>query len=315
MGSALVVGDRGSGLTTFLGLLYAAEVRLGTEESDEFRFSADRETIRRLEAIYGELVAGRFPQEDTDWEEHPIAFVLAYRQGGRGLFGGPGSDGQGEFRTVSVRVGGMPAAELSELLDHDAVLSDTTRRLLRSPIVIPLVDASRLRPSSDAHVPPELIRYDRGLSRTFALLASFLAAERRRRARVLHPLFVVTKFDRLPAEARSELAVPEGPLSSWPEGTGEEVGARILKRFLPETERSMASAAEGKRVKVETPHWFYSSLELAPGTEPPRIVRRSRVPIAGWEPSYPFEEYKRLVHRIAELAGRTPSSTVDGMPS
>ncbi|HYB79157.1 MAG TPA: hypothetical protein VEG66_05300, partial [Thermoplasmata archaeon] len=65
MGSALVVGDRGSGLTTFVGLLYAAQLRLGTEERDEFRFSADRETIRQLEGIYGELVAGRFPEWDA----------------------------------------------------------------------------------------------------------------------------------------------------------------------------------------------------------------------------------------------------------
>ena len=307
MGSALVVGDRGSGLTTFLGLLYAAEVRLGTEESDEFRFSADRETIRRLESVYGELVAGRFPQEDSDWEEHPIEFVLAYRDGRRGLFGRSVSDRRGEFRTVSVRVGGMPAAELSELVDHDAVLSETTRRLLRSRIVIPLVDASRLPPTTDAHVHPDLLRYDRWLCRNFVLLRSFVAAEPRRKSRVLHPLFVVTKFDRLPEETRAELGVPAGPAASWPGRTGQELGSRILSRYLPETARGLVRASEDEKVKVDDPSWFYSSLELAPGTEPPRIVRRSRIPAAGWEPSYPFEEYRRLVHRIAELARRTSS--------
>jgi len=73
MTSALVVGDRGSGLTTFVGLLYTAQVRLGTEEADEFRFHADRESIRQLEAIYGELGAGRFPERDVNWEEHPLS--------------------------------------------------------------------------------------------------------------------------------------------------------------------------------------------------------------------------------------------------
>jgi len=48
MNSALIVGDQGSGLTTFVGLLYTAQVRLGTEAADKFRFHADRDTIQQL---------------------------------------------------------------------------------------------------------------------------------------------------------------------------------------------------------------------------------------------------------------------------
>ena len=75
MTSALVVGEPGCGRTTFVGLLYTAVVRLGNEEADWFRFHAERESIRRLESIYGALGAGLFPPVDLG--EHLQRSVFA----------------------------------------------------------------------------------------------------------------------------------------------------------------------------------------------------------------------------------------------
>ena len=210
MSSLLVLGDRGSGLTTFVGLLYTVQVRLGTEESDEFRFHADRETIRQLESIYGELGAGRFPYRDIDWEERPMSFVLGFRHGtflGRTR---AANRSAGAFDTVQVEVGGISTDELADLGDHDAVLGEPTRRLLRSQAIVLLVDASQLAPDSSGPSNDPISRYDRVLATSLDLLGKFLAAQRQRRARVMHPYFVITKFDLCPPKTLARLEAPTG---------------------------------------------------------------------------------------------------------
>lgn len=306
MGSALVVGDRGSGLTTFVGLLYAAQLRLGTEEQDEFRFSADRESIRQLETIYGELVAGRFPEGDVNWESHPLSFVFGFRTGRFGSLGGGGRNGDRGFDTFRVQVGGISAQEVSELADHDAVLEESTRRLLRSSVVLPLVDASRLLPPPDGPKGRMLTRYDRMLAKTLEVIGRFLAAERSRKVRTLHPLFVVTKFDQCPPPTLAEIRAPVGAPSAWPSGIREAVGKKILETYFPATTLFFARTRLEHAATVAPPVWFFSGLQLIPDSNGPRIARRSRLPEGGWEPEYPFEEYRSLVDHLAQLAHQLP---------
>jgi hypothetical protein len=305
--SALVVGDRGSGLTTFVGLLYTAQVRLGTEEADEFRFHADRETIRQLEAIYGELGAGRFPERDVNWEEHPLSFVLGFRNGRLRGLSRRGQRGEGEFGTVHVQVGGISTQDLAELREHDAILEESARRLLRSQVIIPLVDASRLLPEPDGPRSPGLARYDGMLAATLDLLGRFLTAERNRRARTMHPLFVLTKLDRCSRATLAELEAPPGLPEGWPAEVRQAFGRKVLEHYLPETMRFLAPSGRGARLAIEPPQWFFSRLQLTEVRGAPRILRRSRVPLGGWEPEYPFEEYRALIERLAWLAQRLPS--------
>jgi hypothetical protein len=308
MSSALVVGDRGSGLTTFVGLLYTAQVRLGTEEADEFRFHADRETIRELEAIYGELGAGRFPEREFNWEEHPLSFVLGFRNGRLGGFSRHRSEEEGGFGTVRIQVGGISTQELAELREHDAVLEESTRRLLRSQMVVLLVDASRLLPAAEAPPPPALARYDTMLAATLDLVGRFLSAERSRKARTMYPLFVLTKLDRCPAETLAQLEAPPAAPSTWAPDDRARFGERVLERYLPETRKLLGPSGRGTRLVKEPPLWFFSYLRVTEGVGAPRIERRSRAPVGGWEPEYPFEEYRALIEHLASLAQRLPRS-------
>ena len=307
MGSALVVGDRGSGLTTFVGLLYAAQLRLGTEEGDEFRFSADRESIRQLEGIYGELVAGRFPEWDADWDTHPLSFVFGFRSGTFPRLGGAGVRHDGGFDSFRVQVGGISVESVAELAEHDAILEESTRRLLRSPVVIPLVDGSRLWPLAEEMDRRPLENYDRMLAATLDLLGRFLSASRHRKLRTLHPMFVVTKLDQCPPETLDRFRIPHGDPAGWPAGTRETVGENILTSYLPETLRLIQQRTGPAAGSIALPKWFFSSLQLVPGPDGRRIARRSRIPVGGWEPEYPFEEYRRLIHQLAVLAHRLPA--------
>ncbi|MFZ0829644.1 MAG: hypothetical protein WCB18_00480 [Thermoplasmata archaeon] len=310
MASALVLGERGCGLTTFVGLLYTAQVRLGTENADEFRFHAERASIQQMEAVYGELGAGRFPATDIDWERHPLSFVFGFRKGHTAWFAGAGGSGEHGFSTVRFQVGGMPAEAVSELRDHDAVLDAGILNLLRSPIQIPIIDGAWLVPDRSSIAGLPLARYDQHLAGTLELLRKFLAADRDRRARQMYPIFVVTKFDRIRPEALKALETPEGPPESWTPLARQQVGQRILRGYLPATAEFLARGL-GDGVRLAEPGWFFSSLRTEERGDEVRILRRRISPVSGWEPEYPFEEYRGLLARIGELAGRLPVEPLD----
>lgn len=305
MASALVLGERGCGLTTFVGLLYTAQVRLGTENADEFRFHAERESIRQMEAVYGELGAGRFPAADVDWEQHPLSFVFGFRRGHIAWFAGGGGSGEQGFSTVRFQVGGMPAEIASELRDHDAILDRVTQNLLRSPIQIPIVDGAWLVPDHSSIAALPLARYDQHLAVTLDLLRKFLASERDRRARQMFPLFVVTKFDQVRPETLKSIGAPSRAPGDWTPEARSEVGRQILRGYLPATAEFLSRASKDG-VKLAEPGWYFSGLQTEEKGEEIRILRRRISPFSGWEPEYPFEEYRDLLARIGELAGRLP---------
>ncbi len=302
MTTALVVGEPRSGQTTFVGLLYTAVVRFGTEEGDRFRFHADRESIRRLEAIYGALGDGRFPEVDLDPDAGPLRFVFGFRRSGLGGWARGGSDEDGDFLTVPVQVGGFPTAEVAELGERLPVLDEATRHLLRSPILVALVNAAALLvpPAADASGPAA--RRDHELARAMETVVRFLALERRRKERTLYPIFVLTQFDRAPEATLHALAAPAGPPSSWSLADRGAFGLRVLETFLPETARFLGTAG-GTRVTVAPAAWFFSGIATEDrGPDGIRVRRRSRLPEAGWEPEYPYEEYRGLLLELGYRA-------------
>lgn len=301
MTSALIVGSRGSGLTTFAGLLYTAQVRFANEERGLFRFHADRESLRQLDALYADLGAGQFPRLDLNWEDHPLSFDLSFRTRRFRLWAGPGTRAGG-VGGARVRVAGITTEELAELGEHDYALGNSTNRMLHSQVLILLIDASRLRAGPRPSVLPG---EDAPLAATLELVARYLSTEPDRRARTLHPLFILTKLDQCPAATWAGEGAPPGPPPTWPAGERQRVGLQLLERYLPVTRHWLTGSRSGAPVPVAPAEWYYSSLQLE-GGDVPQIVRRSRLPAGGWEPEYPYAEYRALIERLGDLAQRLP---------
>ncbi len=305
MTSALVVGEPNSGRTTFVGLLYTAVVRFGTEEADRFRFSAERESIRRLEAIYGALGSGRFPEADLLREDEPLRFVFGFRRSGFGRLPRPGGDDE-EFDAIPVHVGGMAADEVAELGAHAPVLDDPTRRLLQSSVVIALINAAAVPPAPGGIDGLPIARYDLELAGTLETVARYLALQRARKARRLYPLFVLTQFDRIPEATLRAFGAPAGEPTSWSKTDRAAFGSQVLDTHLPETSRFLNRGREA-RVVTAPPTWFFSELALEQDRAgETRIRRRSRIPLGGWEPEYPYEEYRALLLELAHRARLAP---------
>src|SRR6266581_4348622 len=73
-----LLGDRASGKTTFLGLLYAAQVKYGTGVTDDFRFHAPIQSLNVMSAVYEGMKDGRFPSATLKEEITELGFVFGY---------------------------------------------------------------------------------------------------------------------------------------------------------------------------------------------------------------------------------------------
>ena len=80
-----IVGDRDSGKTTFLGLLYAAQVKSGSDRADDFRFHATMESLEEITLVFQRLMSGSFPDSATKEGIHEMRVHLGYRRRGLGI--------------------------------------------------------------------------------------------------------------------------------------------------------------------------------------------------------------------------------------
>src|SRR5881396_208491 len=80
----VIVGDRDSGKTTFLALLYAAQVKSGATRADDFRFHVGLESLEEISEVFQQLMAGSFPDSAAKEGINSITFHMASRKAGLG---------------------------------------------------------------------------------------------------------------------------------------------------------------------------------------------------------------------------------------
>src|SRR5579859_195140 len=71
-----LVGDPGSGGTTVLGLLYAAQVRRTASPGATFRFHVAPSSMPQVGAIYEQLKSGEFPAHTPSPSTAPVEFLF-----------------------------------------------------------------------------------------------------------------------------------------------------------------------------------------------------------------------------------------------
>src|SRR5437879_12336823 len=85
MPHVVIVGDRESGKATFLSLLYATQVKSGSDASDAFRFHADVDCLDEISEAVVQLMFGSFPDSASKEGLRGIWFPLGSGWAGRGI--------------------------------------------------------------------------------------------------------------------------------------------------------------------------------------------------------------------------------------
>src|SRR5213592_1758979 len=162
MPRVVIVGDRNSGKTTFLGLLYAAQVKFGSDKADGFRFHAAFESLDEISGVFQRLMSGSFPDAATKEGIREIAFRLSYPKTRLGVLSrrrsrGASPDPSASFQLILLR---SFEDEVARWRSGGSVAHGTLSGALTSDAIVIVVDATSLAVADEEGELATLGKYD-----------------------------------------------------------------------------------------------------------------------------------------------------------
>ncbi len=278
-----VVGRLAGPLPTFVGLLYAAQMRISTAQGQgAYRFSCPAESLRAVGVLHQALCSGDLPAVHDASELTPISFLMDYpdRLAKRFMPFGRGKADRGlpelELAVLPLVEGAKPGDLAPASGGWGAMMGCTVL------VVVAELGGVALAPKS-----PE--QGDGALARILS------------EAPPPKPQVVVVYA--LPDEPLPTAPTKQGeePTPAVPE-VGEGAARAKLGRFLgaallPRTVAALAQA------HIE-PSYFFSWVALERGKGGAvRAKRRQIFGAGGVEPEYPFAEFEAFVAHLGRLAG------------
>ncbi len=301
MPRVIIVGDRNSGKTTFLGLLYAAQVKFGSDKADGFRFHAAFESLDEISGVFQRLMSGSFPDAATKEGIREITFRLSSRKTGLGILSRRRSRGSSPDTSASFQLILMKSFEddMVHWRDGGSVAHGTLSGALTSDAMVIMVDATSLAVADEEGELAPLGKYDGAVE---SLLTAIQRSRDQAEGKLLHPIFVFSKFDRVDPEVLRRANLEAAPPEASKKGPHAAYAKRLVDGSMPKTIAAIRSG--GRRgLKFATPSYFFSWVrtdEPAPGRAEKIRLRRSG-PV-GWEPDYPSDEYLAFLECLSNIA-------------
>ena len=300
----VVVGDRDSGRTTFLGLLYIAQVKSGSDPADTFRFHATIDSMEEISALFQRLMSGSFPDAATKEGIHEMNVRLGYRGRGAKLLSRLRSQewNPEDYATVRFLLPRALDEDVSRFLKGSSIIGDRLRETLEGDAIVILVDSTKLGTNAKDAEDSTMKEYD-------AALDAYLTASERWRPRgdrtPLYPIFILSKFDRVNRKVLRAAKVEESPPPAGRKGPRAAYAEALLGSNLPRTLKKV-KARERHGLAFEPPTFFFSWVgteKASPGRS--ERIRLRQTPTSGWEPEYSRDEYLALLEFIWDVAAHS----------
>src|SRR5207247_175827 len=167
---------------------------------------------------------------------------------------------------------------------------------------VSMVDAPSLAVADEEGELAALRKYDEAVE---ALLLAIKRSRDQAEGKLLYPIFVFTKFDRVDPKVLRRAKLDADPPEVSKKGSHADYAKRLVDRSMPKTTAAIES--RGRRgLQFATPSYFFSWVrteEPLPGRAEKIRLRRSGA--IGWEPDYPSDEYLAFLECLAGIAADT----------
>jgi len=318
---AAILGDRASGKTTFLGLLYAAQVKYGTGRQDTFRFSATPQALKFMAAVYQNMKDGMFPSATLKDEMSLVEFIFGYRK----MIAGPlptwikEQRWMNPFATLDFGAYDVSGEDVQEFIETGVAASPVIQQLLRAFVVVILVDCSKMTTDVDSQLYKRMLKYDGDVATLCVAFQKYKKDENdRMKAQgmnpglpIIYPAIVLSKFDTLRDEVLAKLGLTRGMPAREKKRERKEYAEALLRAFLPQT-LSQIRGGKVAGVSFDQTSYFISWIHtekaeagMAP-VGPPRIVRKGFSAEGGAEIDYSYDEYVAFIEHFRDVANKVP---------
>lgn len=300
----VIVGDRGSGKATFLALLYATQVKSGSDRADEFRFHVAYESLEEISGVFQQLMSGSFPDSAAKEGIRGISFDLGYRRPGLGILSRLRSRGWTPGASASLHFILLRNVEdeIARFHKGSSLANAALRDVLESDAIAILVDSRKLAVNDEDSQHGSMEKYDTAVE---SLLSAMLRSRGHGVRRRLHPIFVFSKFDSVDPEALGVAKVEGSPPEVRRSGPRAAYAEALLDRNLPKTMASVR-VHEPRDLNFAKPSYYFSWVRTD-GAGPGRRerVRLRRTGGGGWEPDYSRDEYLALLEFLGKISAQT----------
>src|SRR6266566_408979 len=319
-----LLGDRASGKTTFLGLLYSAQVKYGTGVQDDFRFHAPIQSLNLMSAVYEGMKDGRFPSATLKEEITELGFVFGYLRKvvGKLPYYIRQQNWVQPFSTLRFSAYDVSGEDIEEFIDTGIASRPLIQQLLKSVVVVVLVDCSKMTTEVDTAAYKKMLRYDSTVAK---LLVAFQTYKKQEYDRLkdsgvkadaprIYPAFVLAKFDTLKDDVLARLGLHlmhpvrggrEILLSGITRGPPDEAGRPT---FANHTAVARTDVLRSGRINLDAVYRAMNEFdrrdpqiagEMALLQVPPRSEEESRMPFgSGIHKHLTFPAIETLATRI-----------------
>ena len=301
---AAILGDRACGKTTFLGLLYAAQVKYGTRVVDSFRFHAPLQSLRLMSQVYEGMKDARFPGATLKDEMTEIGFVFGYRKRFSGRLPAALKDKNwvNPFAKLSFAAYDVSGEDVQEFIETGVAASPIIQPAAQSHVVVILVDCSKMTTEIDSPVFRQMLKYD---SEVASLLVSLQTYKKQEFSRmktqglsvgnpIIYPAIVLSKFDCIRDEVLVKLGLHRGVPVGDQKRKRKEYAEALLRVFMPQT-LSQIRGGKVAGVNFDQAAYFFSWVRTETaeaGMQPvgaPRIVRKGFSADGGADPDFSYD--------------------------
>ena len=323
---AAILGDRACGKTTFLGLLYAAQVKYGTRVVDTFRFHAPLQSLRLMSQVYEGMKDARFPGATLKDEMTEIGFVFGYRKALSGRLPTVLKEKNwvNPFSKLQFAAYDVSGEDVQEFIETGVAASPIIQQLLKSHVVVILVDCSKMTTEIDSPIFRQMLKYD---SEVASLLVSLQTYKKQEFSRmksqglnvgspVIYPAMVLSKFDCVRDEVLVKLGLHRGVPPKGEKRRRKEYAEALLRVFMPQT-LSQIRGGKVAGVNFDQAAYFFSWVKTETaeaGMQPvgaPRIVRKGFSADGGAEPDFSYEDYVAFIEHFRDVANKVPDEIVE----
>ncbi len=299
-----IVGDHGSGKTTFLGLVYAALVSSGSSREGDLRFHVAYESLDEIAALYQRLMSGGFPDSATKEGLHELSLEVDATGAGRGVFARLGSR-KGDTRRSSAIRFSLPGSldePRSGFQQGSTFGTGKWRDALDADVLVMLADATRLASKGVDPKAAPFAEYDAHLEALFIAIQRWRSSGGRG---LLHPVFVLSRFDAVRPEVLKAAKLERVPPAADKVGPRTAYGTALLEPNVPRT-LALLRGPVGKKLRFAPLSFFFSSVRAEPaGADKAERIKLRRTESGGWEPDYARSEYLAFLESVRRIAAET----------
>lgn len=302
-----IIGEKDSGKTTFLILLYAAQIKYSDVSEGEFRFYINPQSIKIISEEYNRMQLGSWPSDKLITRVGGVSFLYGREDSSAinsimKIFGKPKSI---PTITLNFSIYDFSDSELSEIVNSNIMkfmnISKRVESLLSTRVLIIIIDSSKLKRTRFSQENAKKRITDQNIEagkNSDTYISNALTNISRYNRDIIYPIFVFTKFDLIDPRVLFDLKLPKKPPAINNLTNRKKFAERLLTKFYPNTLKMI----KGDKKMNYDGHCFFTKIatqknsdgSLSPALKPKREF--------GYELDCSYQEFNGFIEYIENIS-------------